>query len=85
MKAARVTNSALIPQPDSIASAPPATPAGAYPATARASTHGAAGTTSTTARSGNSVCSRCSVRRLIFLWLRIWLRRDQSINGNHRA
>ena len=38
-----------------------------------------------TARSGNAVCSRRSGRRLIFLWLRVWFRCDQSINGNHRA
>jgi hypothetical protein len=54
-------------------------------ATAGTRTHRATGPTSTTARSGNAVCSRRSGRRLIFLWLRVWLRCDQSINGNHRA
>jgi hypothetical protein len=53
--------------------------------TAGTSTDGAAGTTSTTARSGHSFCSRHFGRRLFFLWLRVWLRRNQSINGNHCA
>jgi len=54
-------------------------------ATAGTSTHSATGTTSTTARSGDSVCSGRSGRRLIFLGLRVWLRPNHSINGNHGA
>ena len=51
---------------------------------ATASTYRAAGTTSTTRAGSRASCGRPG-RRLIFLWLRVWLRRDQSINGNHRA
>ena len=53
--------------------------------TACTSTHGATGTTSTTTRSGRSACSRRFARWLIFHRLWIWLRRNQSINGNHCA
>jgi hypothetical protein len=53
--------------------------------TAGTSTDGAAGSTSTTARSGHSLSRRRFGRRLIFLWHRVWLRPNHSINGNHCA